>query len=115
MRFRTTLALCAALSLAAGSLVAQEGSGPKRNVPDSLVAKAKVNEDSARGIALKRVPGDVQEIRLHSKNGTLEWTFAIKPTGKSGTEHVTVSAKTGHVLSVSAAGSAKKKSSTTQH
>jgi uncharacterized membrane protein YkoI len=115
MRLRTTLALCAALSLAAGSLAAQEGSGPKRNVPDSLVSKAKVSEDSAQGIALKRVPGDVEAVRLHSKNGTLEWTFGIKPKGKSHTENVTVSAKTGHVLSVSAAGSAKPKSSTTQH
>ncbi len=114
MRLRTTLVLCAALSLAAGSLAAQEGSGPKRNVPDSLVSKAKVSEDSAQGIALKRVPGDVQGVRLHSKNGTLEWTFAIKPKGKSHTENVTVSAKTGHVLSVSS-GSTKPKNSTTQH
>jgi len=114
MRFSTTLALCAVLSLAAGSLTAQEGAGPKRNVPDSLVSKAKVSEDSARGIALKRVPGDVEAVRLHSKHGTLEWTFGIKPKGKNGTENVTVSAKTGHVLSVSASGSTKK-SSTTQH
>ena len=113
MRFSTTLALCAVLSLAAGSLAAQ-GAGPKRNVPDSLVSKAKVSEDSARGIALKRVPGDVEAVRLHSKNGNLEWTFGIKPKGKSGTENVTVSAKTGHVLSVSAGGSTKK-SSTTPH
>jgi uncharacterized membrane protein YkoI len=111
MRFSTTLALCAVLSLAAGSLVAQEA--PMRNVPDSLVSKAKVSEDSARGIALKRVPGDVEGVRLHSKNGTLEWTFGIKPKGKNSRENVTVSAKTGHVLSVSAGST--KKSSTTHH
>jgi len=49
-------------------LAAQE-----RNVPDSLVAKAKVSEDSARAVALKRVPGDLQSITLVSRRGRLSW------------------------------------------
>ena len=113
MRLRTTLTLCAVLSLAAGSLAAQQAPGPKRNVPDSLVSQAKVSEDSARAVALKRVPGDVESTHLVKKNGKVEWKFGIKPKGKSSMENVTVSASTGHVLSVSAAST--KKSSTTHH
>src|SRR5215813_2626907 len=114
MHVRTTLALCAALSLAAGSLAAQEAPGPTRNVPDSLVSKAKIGEDSARAVALKRVPGSVEAVHLLRKHGSLEWMFGIKPKGKNGMENVTVSATSGHVLTVSAAG-ATKKSSTTHH
>ena len=40
MRLLTSLTLVAALTFAAGSLAAQE-----RNVPDSLVGKAKISED----------------------------------------------------------------------
>ena len=112
MRFLNTIALTAALSLGAAALSAQGANpAPTRNVPDSLAAKAKVNEDSARAIALKRVPGTVETVHLLNKSGKLEWMFGIK-NGKNGMEKVTVSAVNGHVLAVSAAGSTKPKSTT---
>jgi hypothetical protein len=115
MRPLKIVALIAVLSLAAGRLPAQQANqAPTRNVPDSLVSKAKVNEDSARAIALKRVPGTVETVHLLNKSGKLEWMFGIKANGKNGMEKVTVSATSGHVLAVSAAGSTKK-SSTTHH
>ena len=106
MRLLSTITLIAGLSLVAGtaSLSAQ---APMRQVPDSLVSKAKVNEDSARAIALKRVPGSVEGVKLYSKSGKLDWVFGIKPTGKTHVEKVTINAMTGHVVSVSS-GSSKK-------
>ena len=110
MRLLSTITLIAALSLGASSLSAQNATqAPTRNVPDSLAAKAKVSEDSARAIALKRVPGTVETVHLMNKSGKLEWMFGIKPA-KSGTEKVTISATSGHVISVSASGSTKPKS-----
>jgi len=53
MRPLSMLALIVALSLPAGRLVAQDAM--KRNVPDSLVSKAKISEDfSPRGRAETR-------------------------------------------------------------
>jgi len=95
MRLLSTLTLLAALTLAAGSLAAQD-----RNVPDSLVAKAKIKEDSARAVAVKRVPGDVQAITLAKVRGRLVYTFKIQRSGKTpGVSDVQVSAMSGKVLS----------------
>jgi uncharacterized membrane protein YkoI len=114
MRLLTTLALIAGLTVAAGSLAAQDSTqAPMRNVPDSLVAKAKVNEDSARAVALKRVPGDVQSTALMSRRGRLSWVFGIKRSGRNGVTKVTVNAKNGHVVSV--ARSSAKSKSTARH
>ena len=112
MRLFTTLTAVAALSFAAGSLAAQEA--PKRNVPDSLVSRAKVNEESARAIALKRVPGTVQGVELERERGRLMWDFKIQRNGRKGTTEVEVSAKTGHVIAV-ASGTHAKARSTTRH
>jgi uncharacterized membrane protein YkoI len=111
MRVINKIALIAGLSLVAGtaSLSAQQ---PMRQVPDSLVGKAKVSEDSARGIALKRVPGTVEGVKLYEKSGKLDWVFGIKANGKNNVERVTINAMTGHIVSVSAASSSKKHSTT---
>ena len=96
MRLLTSLTLLAVLTCAAGTLAAQE-----RNVPDSLVAKAKITEDSARAIALKRVPGDVQAITLAKSGKTrLVYTFKVQPKGRTGLTDVVVNAGTGKVLAV---------------
>ena len=108
MRMLNTMTLVAALSLgAAASLSAQEMAAPMRNVPDSLVKKAKISEDSARAVALKRVPGTVESVKLMEKSGKLDYVFGIKPKGKSAVEHVTINAMTAHIVSVSS-GSTKK-------
>jgi uncharacterized membrane protein YkoI len=95
MRLLTTLTVVAALC-AAGSLAAQE-----RNVPDSLVGKAKISEDSARAIALKRVPGTVEAIALAKSGKTrLVYTFKVQRTGRTGLTDVLVNANTGKVIAV---------------
>jgi uncharacterized membrane protein YkoI len=104
MRLLTTLSLLTALSCAAGTLVAQDAPGMKRDVPDSLVAKAKVNEDSARAVALKRVPGTVESIALAKMRTRLVYTFEIQRSGRKGLTKVEVNAATGHVIAVAAEG-----------
>ena len=96
MRLVTTLSLVAATLFAAGSLAAQE-----RNVPDSLVGKAKISEDSARAVALKRVPGDVKGIALAKSGKTrLVYTFKVQRSGRTGLTDVLVNANTGKVIAV---------------
>ncbi len=115
MRLLSTATLIAALSLGASSLSAQSAmQAPTRNVPDSLATKAKVSEDSARAIALKRVPGTVEGVKLHSKSGKLDWVFGIKPNGKTNVEKVTINAMTGHVVSVSSGSTSTTKKPATQ-
>ena len=108
MRLLSILSVLAGLALGATGLAAQE-----RNVPDSLVAKAKISEDSARAVALKRVPGDLQSITLVSRRGRLSWVFEVKRTGRTGTTKVTVNANNGRVVSVSRVGTKSK--SATRH
>lgn len=100
MRQLTTLALCTALFLPAAKLAAQDSTQVTRNVPDSLIAKAKVNEDSARAIALKRVPGTVQSIRLERMHTRLVYMFEVRRAGRPGLTKVEVNAGTGHVMEV---------------
>ena len=112
MRPLSMLALIAALSLPAGRLVAQDAT--QRNVPDSLVSKAKVSEDSARAVALKRVPGTVQGVALERERSRLMWDFKIQRNGRKGTTEVEVNAMTGRIIAVQAGTHAKARS-TTRH
>jgi len=96
MRLLTSLTLVAALTVAAGSLAAQE-----RNVPDSLAGKAKISEDSARAVALKRVPGTVEGVALAKSGKTrLVYTFKVQRNGRTGLTDVLVNANTGKVIAV---------------
>jgi len=112
MRLVSTLTLVAVLSFAAGSLAAQEAT--TRNVPDSLVSKAKISEDSARAVALKRVPGTVEGIALERERSRLMWDFKIQRTGRKGTTEVEVNAMTGRIIAVQAGTKAKART-TTRH
>ena len=108
MRLLPSLLLAAVFSLPAGHLAAQD-----RNVPDSLVAKAKISEDSARAIALKRVPGDVQGVTLAKTGKTrLVYTFKVQRKGRTGLTDVVVNANSGKVLAVRREST---KRSTTRH
>jgi len=109
MRLLASLTLAAAFSLAAGNLAAQD-----RNVPDSLVAKAKISEDSARAIALKRVPGTLQGTELERERGRLMWDFKIQRNGRKGTTEVEVNAMTGRIIAVESGRHAKSRT-TTRH
>jgi uncharacterized membrane protein YkoI len=105
MKSLTTLALIAACALAAPSLQAQQQPKPKsqpsykREVPDSLLAKVKISEDSARAIALRHVGGGtIEALELEYENGILVYSWDIKMPGKSGITEVQVSAIDGKVV-----------------
>lgn len=70
----------------------------RRIVPDSLLGQVRVSEDSARGLALARVPnGTLQTLTLMRDHGKLVWSFVIKPQQKAGTAKVYVDAMDGTV------------------
>jgi uncharacterized membrane protein YkoI len=110
MRPLSMFAVIAALSLPTGRLVAQDAM--KRNVPDSLVSKAKINEDSARAVALQRVPGTVQSVALARAHRRLLWEFWVQRDGRKGTTEVEVNAMTGHVVAVKAGRTTRTRSTT---
>lgn len=72
----------------------------RRTVPDSLVAQAKITEDSARALAMSKVPnGTIQTLILERRRGKLIWSFAIRDPAKSGSTQVFVDALDGSVTS----------------
>ena len=81
-------------------------------MPDSLVAKAKISEDSARAIALKRVPGTVQSTELERARTRLMYDFKIQRNGRKGTTEVEVNAMTGRIIAVKAGTSTRARSTT---
>jgi uncharacterized membrane protein YkoI len=98
------LGLVALLSLArVGGLAAQQPAGPayKRDLPAELLSQTKISEDSARTLALKRVPGSaVKELELEREHGLLIWSFDLTVAGKPGVEEVEVDALTGKIVGV---------------
>jgi uncharacterized membrane protein YkoI len=73
----------------------------KRDVPAKLLAQTKITEDSARGLALARVPGStVKELELEREGGRLIWSFDLTVAGKPGIEEVNVDAVTGKIVGV---------------
>ncbi len=95
---RFTIALGAA-SLAATPLLAQ--GTPKTDIPPALAKQAKISLDSARGIAVRRVPnGTIQSQELENEHGRLIYPFDMKIAGKTGIEEVNVNAKTGAIVAV---------------
>ncbi|HEY2897018.1 MAG TPA: PepSY domain-containing protein [Gemmatimonadaceae bacterium] len=80
----------------------QSSTTPKQSTIDpALAAQAKITLDSARMIALKRVPhGSVASEELERENGHLIYSFDVKVPGKSGIQEVNVNALTGKVLGV---------------
>ena len=56
---------CAAVAFAAALPLSAQAQGYKKELPDSLVAKAKITEDSAARVAMKRVPkGTIESVAL---------------------------------------------------
>ena len=71
----------------------------RRTVPDSLLSQVKVSEDSARALALARVPnGTLQAILLERRRGKLVWSFAIRDPAKSANTDVYVNALDGSIM-----------------
>lgn len=110
--FRTTtmaVACALACSLSQRANAQQTTTAPK--VDPKLAAEAKITLDSARVLALQKVPhGTVASEELEREHGRLIYSFDVKVPGKPGIQEVTVNAITGKVLGVhheSAAAEAK--------
>jgi uncharacterized membrane protein YkoI len=100
----STLAItCALVCTAAHRASAQQAATPstKSNIDPALAAQAKITLDSARTIALQRVPhGSVASEELERENGHLIYSFDVKVENKSGIQEVNINALTGRVLGV---------------
>jgi uncharacterized membrane protein YkoI len=99
-----TFGFAAVLSIVTvGGLAAQQPAARayKREVPAALLSQTKISEDSARTVALERVPGSaVKALELEREHGLLIWSFDLTVAGKPGIEEVEVDALTGKVVSV---------------
>jgi hypothetical protein len=92
---------CAAVAFVAALPLSAQAQGYKKELPDSLVAKAKITEDSAAKVAMKRVPkGNIESVALEREKGKLQYSYDIKVPGKTGVQEVLVSALTGKVMAV---------------
>ena len=100
----TPFGLAAVLSIVTvGGLAAQQPAARayKREVPAALLSQTKISEDSARTVALARVPGSaVKALELEREHGLLIWSFDLTVAGKPGIKEVEVDALTGKVVSV---------------
>jgi uncharacterized membrane protein YkoI len=87
-----TLALCRA-GAAAAQQPAPARPSYEREIPATLLAQVKVSEDSARALALAKVPGGtVEAVELVRERGKLKWVWDIKVAGKRGISEVSVNA-----------------------
>jgi hypothetical protein len=100
----STLAIACALvfSLSQRASAQQTGTPANRTKIDpALAAEAKISLDSARAIALGKVPtGSVASEELEREHGHLIYSFDVKVPGKTGIQEVNVNAITGKVLGV---------------
>lgn len=95
---RTTFTV-AAVALLVTAPTAFSQSTYKKDLPDALVKKAKVTEETAAKTALGRVPkGSIDAVELEEENGKLIYSYDIKTAGKSGIDEVNVSAITGKIV-----------------
>ena len=109
--FLAMLALNLALGLNAAAS-AQTQVPKKSKIPASLKKEAKISAEEARAIALKKVPGEIQEEELEKEHGKLVYSYDIRATAQKDITEVQVSALDGSIVSVekeSAASEAKEK------
>lgn len=75
-------------------------SGQAESADPALLAKAKIGEEAATKIALKKVPNaKVESKELEEENGKLVWSFDLQTPGTTDITEVQVDAKTGAVVS----------------
>ena len=80
---------------------AQQPPVPVEEEQHGLLAQATITPDSARTVALRRVPGgQITKAEIEREANKLVYSFEIQVTGKSGIEEVLVDARTGAVVSV---------------
>lgn len=100
---KTMIAVGVILSLAFGPRMAaaQQTTRPsyEREIPAALLAQVKISEDSARALALAKVPGSIEAVELKCESGQLQWIWDVKIAGKRGITEVSVNAVNGAVES----------------
>jgi len=107
-RTNRILALAGVLAGLAGAAGAQGPPRPaarstpyKREVPRRLLAQTRISEDSARAVAMARIPGaEVQALELENEHGHLIWSWELRLEGKTGIEEVNVDALDGSIVGV---------------
>jgi uncharacterized membrane protein YkoI len=94
-------AVILALAFGPGTGAAQQTTRPsyEREIPATLLAQVKISEDSARALALAKVPGSIEAVELKRERGALLWIWDVKVTGKRGITEVSVNALDGTVES----------------
>jgi hypothetical protein len=99
MTSRTLAALTVVGFALAFGATAGAQSNYKKDLPDSLVRRAKVTESAAAAVAQKRVPkGAINAVELEQENGRLIYSYELKVPGKRGIEEVNVNALTGKIV-----------------
>ena len=100
----STIAAIAVLVFAAPHRALAQQSTPAAgtsHIDPALAAKAKITLDSARTLALGKVPhGTVASEELECENGHLIYSFDVKVPNKSGIQEVNINALTGAILGV---------------
>ena len=95
MRFTRCLMLFGASLVITQGVSAQQVAGPEGRL------KTRVTPDSARAVALARVPrGTVQASQLRLERGVLVYIYDVSVPGKEGLEELQVSAANAEVVSV---------------
>lgn len=98
---KTMIAVGVILALAFGPrmVAAQQTTRPsyEREIPAALLAQVKISEDSARALALAKVPGSIEAVELKREGGQLQWIWDVKVAGKRGITEVSVNAVNGTV------------------
>lgn len=99
-----TVAFLAALLAAAPVATASAQAAPQANrmkeERPGLLAQAAITPDSARSLALARVPGGrIHEAEIEMEDERLVYSFDISVPGQRGVEEVLIDAKTGAFIS----------------
>lgn len=103
-KFFTSLVVRIAAAVTVSTLVSSLGlaqvAAPVKEESPGLLARAKVSPDSARRIAMSRVPtGTIKSAEIEVENRVLVYSFDIAVPRRSGIEEVLVNAMTGAVVS----------------
>lgn len=101
MKLLIASALLVTVGLGARTASAQQPPRPsyEREIPAALLAQAKIGEDSARALALAKVPGGIEAVELKRESGALVWIWDVHVKGKRGITEVWVNAADGTVSS----------------
>lgn len=101
MTNRIAGALILTLALGTRTATAQQPARPsyERDVPAALLSQVKIGEDSARALALAKIPGGIEAVELKRESGALVWIWDVKVKGKRGITEVWVNAMDGAVTS----------------